>query len=72
MKLTDAKINERVEIVELLNSDEYQQRLRSLGVVEGCEVCPLRNNDSTLILDVRGCRYAVGKEIAECILVKRL
>jgi Fe2+ transport system protein FeoA len=72
MKLTEAVINEKLEVIELLTSTEYQERLHALGVVEGCEICPLRNNNSTMVVDVRGCRYALGKEITECILVKRL
>ena len=71
MKLTDAKIDEKLEIVQI-SKNVYEQRLSALGMIEGCEICPLRNNDGTVLVDVRGCRYALGKEISECILVKPL
>jgi Fe2+ transport system protein FeoA len=70
MKLSEVDIDEDVEITELLSDDEV--RLRSLGISEGCIICPLRNNNSTMIVNVRGCRYAVSKELTDCILVKRL
>lgn len=71
MKLIDAKIDEKLEIVQI-SKNVYEQRLSALGMIEGCEICPLRNNDGTLLVDVHGCRYALGKEISECILVKRI
>jgi Fe2+ transport system protein FeoA len=72
MKLSDANNNEQLEVIGLESNVEYLERLHSLGIMEGCAICPLRNQDSTMIVDVRGCRYALGKEITECILVRRL
>ena len=71
MKLTDAKIDEKLEIVQIYKNG-YEQRLSAMGMIEGCEICPLRNNNGTLLVDVLGCRYALGKEISECIVVKPL
>jgi len=72
MKLTDAKVDEKLEVVQLEDSSEYQAKLSAMGFVEGCEVCPLHKNDNTMLVQIKGCRYALGKEAAECILVKRL
>lgn len=72
MKLSDAEMHEKHTIVELLSQTELQERLQALGVVEGCEICPLRTNNATMIVDVRGCRYALSKDITDCILVRRL
>ena len=69
MKLTDANIDEKLKVTEVNN---YTQRLNALGVFEGCEICPLLKNSHTLLVDVNGCRYAMGKEVAEFILVKRV
>lgn len=70
MNLNEVPEDERVEITDV--DSVYQERLTALGFTEGCEVCPLRKNDTTLLVSVRDCRYAIGKEVAECIHVKRL
>jgi Fe2+ transport system protein FeoA len=70
MKLSEAKNNEKLRIVDLLNTNEYRERLHALGIIEGCEICPLRKENSNMIVNVRNCRYALGKEITDCILVK--
>jgi hypothetical protein len=72
MKLSEAENNEKLEIVDVLNSNEQREKLHSLGITKGCEICPLRNQDRIMIVDVRDCRYALGKEITDCILVKRI
>jgi len=56
----------------VLNSNEQREKLHSLGITKGCEICPLRNQDFMMIVDIRDCRYALGKEITDCILVKRI
>jgi Fe2+ transport system protein FeoA len=71
MKLSEAENNKNLKVVEL-DTEEHRERLQSLGIFEGCEICPLFNQDSTMVIDVRGCRYALGKAITECILVRRL
>lgn len=70
MNLLEVDVDEKVEVLEV--DGLYQQRLSALGFVEGCEVCPLRKNGGTLLVDVKGCRYMLGSELAECILVRRL
>lgn len=68
MKLTDASLNQTVYITEITHNDK-SARLLELGMVSGCAVCPLRNENGTMLVDVRGCRYALGKDVAECIFV---
>lgn len=72
MKLSDAENKEKLEIVDVLNSNELCEKLHALGITRGCEICPLRNQDFMMIVDIRDCRYALGKEITDCILVKRI
>jgi Fe2+ transport system protein FeoA len=71
MKLTDIDEKEKVEITNITPSPDTE-KLHVLGMVEGCEICPIMKNDNAMLVDVRGCRYAIGNEVAECILVKRL
>ena len=71
MKLTDAENHKKLTVIELHNTP-YEERLRILGFREGCEVCPLMNNGSSMVVGVDNCRYAIGKEITDCILVEQL
>ena len=71
MKLTDIDEKEKVEITDI-TPNPYSERLQVLGMVEGCEICPIMKNDNGVLVDVRGCRYAIGNDLAECILVKRI
>lgn len=70
MKLTDTKVNEKVEITSV-DSGSYQHRLLSMGMIEGCPVCPLQKNGTTTLVDVNGCRYALSKDITDCIHVSK-
>ncbi|MBM3885636.1 MAG: ferrous iron transport protein A [Gemmatimonadetes bacterium] len=72
MKLSETKVDEKVEIIEVEEGSEYQAKLAAMGFVQGCEVCPLHKNNNTMLVQLKGCRYGLGKEAAECILVKRL
>ena len=69
MKLTDAELHKTMSVVEVDNC-EYQHRLSALGFVSGCKVCPLENRVGTVLVDIKGCHYAMSKEIAEHINVE--
>jgi len=69
MNLNEVNEDETVEVTDV--DATYQERLSALGFVKGCEVCPLRKNNTTMLVSIRDCRYAIGKEVAECIHVKR-
>ena len=69
MKLTDAELNKTLTIIKVDNCD-YQHKLSVLGFVSGCRVCPLNNLVETVLVDMKGCRYAVSKEVAEHINVE--
>lgn len=71
MKLTDAKLNKVMTVVEV-DDCEYLQRLSVLGFVSGCKVCPLDNLGGTLLVDIKGCHYAMSQEIAEHINVEEI
>jgi Fe2+ transport system protein FeoA len=69
MKLTDAELKKPLTVVEVDNC-EYLHRLSVLGFVSGCKVCPLDNLSGTVLVDIKGCRYVMSKEIAERINVE--
>ena len=69
MKLTDAELKKTLTVIEI-DDCEYQHKLSVLGFVSGCKVCPLDNLGGTLLVDIKGCHYAMSKEIAEHINVE--
>lgn len=67
--LTSYLQGEDVEI-EFLGLDELQaERLRELGVREGCRVCLMMNADKC-ILGMGSCRVALQRETAMCLFAK--
>jgi len=69
MKLSEATIDIRCHVTDIINA-ESQARLLPLGMLVGCEICPLRHSGDTTLVDVRGCRYALNKEVSDSILVE--
>jgi len=69
MKLTDATIGKTITIINV-DDCEYTNKLSVLGFVSGCKVCPLTIHDQTVIIDVKGCRYAMSKELVDHINVE--
>lgn len=64
--LTSYLQGENVQI-EFLGLDEARaQRLRELGVREGCRVCVMMNADKC-ILAMGACRVALQRETAMCL-----
>ena len=65
--LTSFRQGQNVQI-EFLGLDEFEaQRLRDVGVREGCRVCVMMNADKC-ILGMGACRVALQREIAMCLL----
>jgi Fe2+ transport system protein FeoA len=69
MKLTDAELKKTLTIIEV-DDCEYTQKLSVLGFVSGCRVCPLMDLSGTLLIDIKGCHYAMSQEIVEHINVE--
>lgn len=61
--LTCFQQGQYVEIAWLALDDAQAQRLRELGVREGCRACVMLNADKC-ILGVGACRLALQREIA--------
>lgn len=69
MKLTDVKLNKETTVISVDNC-EYQQKLLVLGFISGCKVCPIQSSDETFLVDIKGCRYMMSKEVVEHINVE--
>ena len=69
MKLTDVTIGKTITVINV-DDCEYSHKLSVLGFVSGCKVCPLNTIDETVIVDIKGCRYAMSKELVDHINVE--
>ncbi|MDQ7041587.1 MAG: FeoA family protein [Rhodothermus sp.] len=61
--LTCFQKGQHVQIEWLALEEEHAQRLRELGVREGCRVCVMLNADKC-ILGIGACRLALQREVA--------
>lgn len=71
MTLREGTIGSSYRVTEIQLDDKVKRRLQMLGMTKGTEVHVLNNKKSgSIIMKVRGTRFAIGKRIAEGILVK--
>ena len=71
MTLREGTIGSRYEIIEIRLEDKVKRRLQMLGLTKGTAVWVLNNKKSgSVIMKVRGTRFAAGRRIAEGILVE--
>lgn len=71
MTLREGTIGSSYQVTEIELEDKVKRRLQMLGMTKGTEVRVLNNKKSgSIIMKVRGTRFAIGKRIAEGILVK--
>lgn len=71
MTLREGTIGSSYQVKEIQLEDKVKRRLQMLGMTKGTEVRVLNNKKSgSIIMKVRGTRFAIGKRIAEGILVK--
>jgi ferrous iron transport protein A len=69
MPITMANAGDRVIIREITGSDEIRQHLAELGFVVDSDVTVVSEIDGNLILQVKDSRIALGKSMANRILV---
>jgi len=69
MPITMANAGDRVIIKEITGSDEIRQHLAELGFVVDSDVTVVSEIDGNLILQVKDSRIAIGKSMANRILV---
>ena len=71
MTLREGTIGNHYQVKEIQLEDKVKRRLQMLGMTKGTEVRVLNNKKSgSIIMKVRGTRFAVGRRIAEGILVE--
>lgn len=71
MTLRQGTIGSRYEVKEIQLEDKVKRRLQMLGLTKGTAVWVLNNKKSgSVIMKVRGTRFAIGRRIAEGILVE--
>ena len=71
MTLREGTIGNKYQVKEIQLEDKVKRRLQMLGMTKGTGVQVLNNNKSgSIIMKVRGTRFAIGKRIAEGILVE--
>lgn len=71
MTLREGTIGSSYQVTEIELEDKVKRRLQMLGMTKGTKVHVLNNKKSgSIIMKVRGTRFAIGKRIAEGILVK--
>ena len=71
MTLREGTIGNTYWVKEIRLEDKIKRRLQMLGMTKGTEVRILNNKKSgSIIMKVRGTRFAIGRRIAEGVLVE--
>ena len=71
MTLREGTIGNKYQVKEIQLEDKVKRRLQMLGMTKGTGVQVLNNKKSgSIIMKVRGTRFAIRKRIAEGILVE--
>lgn len=72
MTLNDGEVNTEYIVEKLCLPIHMEKRLQALGMTSGTKVIVLNNKSGgTLIIKVRGTRFAIGKGISKNIEVRR-
>lgn len=72
MKLNEIEIGQTVEVVCMDLSKHMEQRLLALGMTLHTQVTVLqKKRNGTLVIDLRGTRFALGKDITKKIEVTK-
>ena len=71
MTLREGIIGNKYQVKDIQLEDKVKRRLQMLGMTKGTGVRVLNNKKSgSVIMKVRGTRFAIGRRIAEGILVE--
>ena len=69
MPLTMAPIGETFVVQKITGKDEIRQHLAELGFVIGTSVKVVNSISGNLIIQVKDCRVALNKEMANRIII---
>ncbi len=72
MTLKDAQNGEKYIVEKSMLKQPAKQRLEAMGLIEGTRVRKINQAlDGSIIFMVRGTRLAIGKELAEFVIVNK-
>ncbi len=73
MTLREGKINRTYIVEDVTLEDKLMVRLQALGMIPGTqvEIINQKSNDS-LMIKVRGTRFAIGRQIADGVNVQEM
>lgn len=70
MTMRDGKKNDRLTVVDITSDAKVKKRLQDMGLIKGTQVQILGlHSNNAYIINVRGARVAISKEIASQIIV---
>lgn len=73
MNLKEGKNNGVYEVVDIQIELNLERRLEALGLTEGTKVTVLNNDKKgAMTVKFRGTRFAIGRRIADNIIVKEV
>jgi feoA domain protein len=70
MNLLTAPINIPLKIIKVKMEGIQERQLSNMGFVTESEIMIISESSGNLIVNVKDCRVAIGKEIAQKIVVK--
>ena len=70
MNLLTAPINIPLKIIKVKMEGMQERQLSNMGFVTESEIMIISESSGNLIVNVKDCRVAIGKEIAQKIVVK--
>ncbi|MBF1337281.1 MAG: ferrous iron transport protein A [Leptotrichia sp.] len=70
MNLLMAPINTPLKIIKIKMEGSQERLLSNMGFVAEGEIMIISESSGNLIVNVKDCRVAIGKEIAQKIIVK--
>lgn len=69
LPLSFAQINQQYSIVKIMGKDSIRSRLREMGFLENEILSVKQNLSGNLIVEIKGMRIALDKELASRIFV---
>lgn len=70
MNLLTAPINTPLKIIKVKMEGIQERQLSNMGFVTESEIMIISESSGNLIVNVKECRVAIGKEIAQKIVVR--
>ena len=68
MILTIAPLGVSLKIIKIRGKDAQQKQLANLGFVVDAEISIITELQGNLIINVKGCRVGIGKELSNRIM----